>query len=63
MHGAHLVRMYMLPHGGLTSLNLRADSIIQYETEYDLKTYPVRRDQLFVALEFSLALRIPRQPN
>ena len=50
MHGAHLVRMYMLPHGGLTSLNLRVDSIIQYETEYDLKTYPVRRDQLFVGL-------------
>ena len=28
MHGAHLVRMYVLPHGGLTSLNLRVDSII-----------------------------------
>ena len=28
MHGAHLVRMYVLPHGGLTSLNLRVHSII-----------------------------------
>ena len=27
-HGAHLVRMYVLPHGGLTSLNLRVHSII-----------------------------------
>ena len=28
VHGAHLVRMYVLPHGGLTSLNLRVHSII-----------------------------------
>ena len=27
-HGAHLVRMYVLPHGGFTSLNLRVHSII-----------------------------------
>ena len=28
MRGAHLVRMYVLPHEGLTSLNLRVHSII-----------------------------------
>ena len=28
MHGAHLVRIHVLSHGGLTSLNLRVDSII-----------------------------------
>ena len=27
-HGAHLVRMYVLPHGRLTSLNLIVHSII-----------------------------------
>ena len=31
MHGAHLVRMYVLPHGGLTSLNLRVHSIITWD--------------------------------
>ena len=31
VHGAHLVRMYVLPHGGLTSLNLRVHSIITWD--------------------------------
>ena len=31
MHGAHLVRMYVLPHGGLTSSNLRVHSIITWD--------------------------------
>ena len=31
MHGAHLVRMYVLPHGGLTSWNLRVHSIITWD--------------------------------
>ena len=31
MHGAHLVRMYVSPHGGLTSLNLRVHSIIVWD--------------------------------
>ena len=31
MHCAHLVRMYVLPHEGLTSLNLRVHSIITWD--------------------------------